>query len=181
MAEPRSAADFGQAYLKERLHYDPTTGVFTWRACADRTKQWNSKHAGKRAGSVRPGEASYKRRCISIDRVVRPESRLAWLYMTGEWPEHTIDHINHDALDNRWSNLRDVEQIDNMHNQTNRKSNTSGVLGVGWVKKRGAWQARIGVLGGRVYGGCFKTFEEAVAKRKELEKTYDFHPNHGAA
>ena len=31
---------------------------------------------------------------------------LAWLYMTGEWPEYDIKHVNGLKDDNRFSNLR---------------------------------------------------------------------------
>lgn len=45
-------------------------------------------------------------------------SRLAWLYMTGEWPKYEMDHINHVKDDNRWVNLRDVTPAENCANRT---------------------------------------------------------------
>ena len=44
-------------------------------------------------------------------------ARLCWLVQTGDWPEHTIDHINRDPWDNRWCNLRDITQKENNFNK----------------------------------------------------------------
>jgi len=170
-----------QARLKELLDYNPLTGVFTWRLRPGERKNLNTWLDGRIAGTIHTGKTGYKRRCIRVDGRIYRESRLAWLYMTGKWPEHTVDHINHNALDNRWANLRDVSQIENMYNQGKRKNNKSGVTGVSWDARRSTWFACIMVDRKTRSGGCFKTFEEAVAKRKELEKTYGFHPNHGVA
>ncbi len=40
--------------------------------------------------------------------------RLAWFYVTGEWPKNIIDHKNRVKYDNRFSNLRDVTHIENL-------------------------------------------------------------------
>lgn len=89
-----------------------------------------------------------------------------------------IDHINHDRTDNRKRNLRIVTHADNQKNipSTNKK-NTSGRVGVSYRgnykgEKNNPWQARIRVKGKLIYGGNFKTFEEAVKRREELEKQY---------
>ena len=90
-----------------------------------------------------------------------------------------IDHINHISTDNRWVNLRVVSQADNTKNASKRRDNTSGVTGVIWHKATSKWQVSIDAARKRVYGGLFDSFEDAVAKRKELELKYGFHPNHG--
>jgi len=168
-----------QDYLKERLTYDPLTGLFTWRTQVSRSKSWNSKYAGRAAGNVSVRTSGYAPLQIRIDYKLFYASRLAWLYMLGCWPSGEIDHINHDASDTRWVNLREVSRADNMRNASKHKDNTSGYTGVGWFKRDGTWRVRLHYGAREIHGGYFSSLEDAVAKRKELELKYGFHPNHG--
>src|ERR1700719_1662744 len=94
--------------LRELLSYDPETGVFRWLV----RKRQNVK-AGDVAGSF--DGCGYCK--ISIDRRAYKAHRLAWLYMTGEWPPAEIDHINMNRADNRFANLRLATRHQNMANQ----------------------------------------------------------------
>ena len=71
-----------------------------------------------------------------------------------------VDHINHDLLDNRKSNLRIVTHQQNLFNQQKSKNNTSGFVGV--VKRENKWIAQIMYNGKNKYLGIFDTVEEAV-------------------
>lgn len=101
--------------------------------------------------------------------------------LSGEWPDHQVDHINGDRADNRASNLRGVKNAVNAKNSGLRRNNSSGVLGVrsDGKSKRSPWIASIKVDGETIYLGRFATREEAVLKRKEAELRYGYHPNHG--
>ena len=123
--------------LREVLHYDPVTGVFTWKT---RTGPRNKPGMTANARSVR-GYFD-----ITIDGRKYVSHRLAWLYMHGEWPKGEIDHINGRRDDNRWSNLRDVSRALNMQNRRTASSlNSTKLLG---VSRHGArWRARIQVDG----------------------------------
>jgi hypothetical protein len=58
--------------------------------------------AGTVAGSInRDGFCE-----IEIDGQTCRSDHLAWLYMTGAWPDGEIEHIDGDPLNDRWSNLR---------------------------------------------------------------------------
>lgn len=70
------------------------------------------------------------------------------------------DHINHDTLDNRRSNLRIVNHAQNSINRRRYISNTSGFKGVSRYRNNG-WMAKIGVKGKRIYLGVFPTWDEA--------------------
>jgi len=83
-----------------------------------------------------------------------------------------VDHINHDTLDNRRSNLRVCTNAENMRNATIRSNNTSGVTGVSWVIPISKWVARIRVNKIDIQIGCFKDFEDAVTARKRAEEQY---------
>jgi len=127
------------------------------------------------AGSL--GNKGYIR--LKVDGRQYQAHRVAWLIMTGEWPENDIDHINHDRADNRFINLREATCMENARNQKLRKTNKSGVCGVRLNKKKTKWDAQIQVVGKIIHLGAFDKFENAVKVRKEAEEKYGFHPNHG--
>ena len=65
-----------QQRLKQRLHYNPDTGIFTWRAPEKRGHNPEGWIAGSHCGK------GYL--VIGVDKKVYKAHRLAWLYMTGE-------------------------------------------------------------------------------------------------
>jgi hypothetical protein len=74
-----------------------------------------------------------------------------------------VDHINHDGLDNRRSNLRPATRDQNNHNERPRSGSVSPFKGVTWDGRyRGRWQARIAIDGRRHSLGCFGTEAEAA-------------------
>lgn len=171
-----------QLYLKEALHYDPCTGLFTWKTRPRHhfttTRIWktqNKQCAGRNAGGA--PHHGYLR--VRVNHALYRAHVLAWFYMTGEWPESVIDHINGVRHDNRWSNLRSVTHQENSKNSQRKRNNTSGVSGVYWSADRGKWQAQIKVNYKMLYLGRFNDFNEAVAARLEAEERHGFHPNHG--
>ncbi len=88
-------------------------------------------------------------------------------------PERMIvDHINHDGLDNRKSNLRLATHAQNNSNVGKYSNNTSGFKGVCWNKNDKKWQAQIGFKGKLYVVGRFDDPEEAhkayCEKAKEL-------------
>jgi hypothetical protein len=88
------------------------------------------------------------------------------------YEQNQVDHINGVKTDNRASNLRWVTSQQNCMNRGVQKSNTSGHKGVYFNKKLVKWCVQINYQNKRIYGGLFSGFEEAVAKRKELEAQY---------
>lgn len=161
-----------QARLKELLHYDPETGIFTW--LVDRS---GPSKAGTRAGYIENG---YVR--ITIDSIWYAAHRLAVLYMTGRFPHHSIDHDNRVRSDNRWVNLIPATHADNAQNIPVLKNNTSGHTGVSWHKGHKKWEAHIRVSRKRYSAGYFANIEDAIAARAVLKRTHHtFHPIDNAA
>lgn len=136
-------------YIRHLLHYDPLTGEWTWMNPLSRTQR-----RGDRAGTTRRDG----RRQIRVDGNTYLASRLAWLYMTGVWPQNEIDHHNRIKGDDRWENLRDATHSQNMYNRD-------------WCERSGEWRGictdgnQFRVIIGNEYLGHFPTFEEAKTAR----------------
>jgi len=161
-----------QEQLKELLHYNPDTGVFTWKKVVIK----NQVKVGDIAG-CKDSDTGYIK--ISIRGEKYKAHRLAFLYMTGEWPKKHIDHKNHTRHDNSWLNIRAVSRLENSRNRRLSYTNKSGVSGVTWNKRKKLWLARISVEGDRIYLKMSKDKFEVICARKAAEIKYDFHPNHG--
>ena len=158
-----------QKRLKEVLHYNPDTGLFTWIA----------HRQGVKVGSSAGNTTVQGYRIIGIDGKRYMAHRAAWLYMTGSWPKNQIDHINHIRDDNRIINLREVTHKENKRNQPINKNNTSGVTGVYWNKPLQMWHPKIMVNSKSINLGTFIDKFEAICARKSANNKYGFHPNHG--
>ena len=152
-----------QETLKALLHYDPVTGVFTWLSRPGR-KAWNTRYAGRVAGfDWRPSGCGTTYRSIRIFDWPFLGHRLAWLYMTGEWPVMGVDHIDLNGLNNRWANLREATKAQNGHNTRAPRTNTSGFKGVSLHKQTGRYRAYIRVDGRQRWLGYHDTAEAAHA------------------
>lgn len=155
------ALKFTLAQLKHWLRYDPRTGIWTWR-----NPRTNGVKKGSRAGGNSHG---YIR--IKIDHEQYAAHRLAWFYMTGEWPNKRIDHKNNDPGDNRWRNLRLTDHGPNLANGKLRSNNSLGLKGVTRAYKN-RFTAQIQCEGKHINLGYFKSAQKAhkayVAKAKEL-------------
>lgn len=139
------------AMLKKVLHYDPVSGVFTWRIGLRR-----SKPAGSVAGSVSKSDGY---RYIKIMGKRRGAHVWAWFYVYGSLPEHEIDHRNNNRDDNHFLNLRPATIRQNRGNSLKSSANKSGYKGVSWHKGAGKWQA----FCQKKYLGLFDTPETAHA------------------
>lgn len=118
-------------------------------------------------------------RYIEISNINHLEHRLIWVYLTGVWPLDQLDHINKNRSDNRFSNLREVNNSENQRNTTLRSSNKSGVMGIHIRTDNGKWSVRINHNGERYVLGSFTDFFEACCARKSAEARFGYHINHG--
>lgn len=169
--------DFLLLLINKYLHYDPDTGVLTWKLDVGCRKDIL---AGTIAGSINyVGSTKLPRRIITLKGRRYYAHKLAVLITSGFYPKHQVDHIDHDTLNNRIDNLRVVTNIVNCKNKSKSKANTSGVTGVYFCRSKQRWLAKIGVEYKLINIGHYDSFEEAVAARKEAEVHHGFHPNHG--
>lgn len=167
-------ADFENGTLRWKMRGPETFEAVGTRSPDWASAHWNSKNGGKIAGSQR--EHGYH--MTMVDGVHFMSHRLIWKMAYGTDPVE-IDHIDHDRVNNRLENLREVTHLVNSRNLSLYKSNKSGVPGVSYHNRDGVWQARIGIQMQEVQLGNFKTKDEAIAARMAAQIVLDFHPNHG--
>jgi len=108
---------------------------------------------------------------IGVDGTRYLAHRLAWLWMTGRWPQKYVDHKNFTVSDNRWINLREANDMQNSRHRRVRFDNRSGVKGVGFHKETGKWRASIVVNKKKISLGLFhdkfvagEVYQKAAAK-----------------
>lgn len=150
MASPTFTAE----ELRQHLIYDPATGLFI-RGPATRKKCL----VGLPVCMTENHKGYYR-----LDVMGRTffAHRLAWMIVTGEWPDGIIDHINGDRKDNRIANLRPADQSQNSSNAKKYSNNTTGYKGV-TERRPGEFRARIQKDGKSVSLGTFSTPEQAHA------------------
>lgn len=177
------------SYLRECFDVDFETGVLTWKVrpvshfkgglkhtAVHRTNNWNSKRAGKIAGSHRSDgylEVGVNGRKYLVHRIV-------WALARGEWPSDQIDHANGDRTDNRLANLSVVTQAENGKNQKTR-GGSSVYAGVSWHKANQKWRAQIRLNGKRRHRGYFDTEIEAAAAYRRAAEAAGFTQRHVTA
>jgi hypothetical protein len=149
--------------LRELLHYDPETGVFTRVASV----------CGVKAGSIAGHLTQHGYWKISLDGTTYYAHRLAWMWTHGSWPTDEIDHLNAIRADNRIANLRAVSRSINSQNMRSlRIDNTSGFMGVAWNRCMNRWVARIYIDGRCKAIGRFTTAEAAGAAYLDAKRKY---------
>lgn len=157
--------------IKERLAYNPNTGMFMW------VMRFNNKHSLRVpfSGTINGSGYLY----VTVGGICYRANRLAWALHYGNWPTNLIDHEDGDKTNNKINNLRDVTNTVNMCNSKKNSRNTSGAMGIDWRARTSAYRVRISVNGKRIILGEYRNLDEAIAVRKEAEKKYGYHPNHG--
>ena len=159
--------------LKDILHYDKETGLFTWLITVNN----NSAVKGQFAGTlnIRSGYVF-----ITVNGVKHRAHRLAWFFVHDEWPD-VIDHINRVRNDNRIANLRSITKAENSLNKSIGTRNKTGVHGVSVCKQTGKYRADIRVNNKRYNLGRFDSLFDAVSARKSAEiKLHNYSPSASA-
>lgn len=170
-----------QDYVRSLFHYDPETGVLTWKerplshfSCQRAWNSTNTRCAGKPAGGL--DSNGYVE--VGIDGKIYKAHRVIWLLQTGEWPDE-IDHDDGTRHNNIFENLKNGSHAGNMLNKSKRRDNKSGVCGVGWHQIDRRWVAFITVNGKQLRLGGFVSKEDAIAARLVAEVQYGFGETHG--
>lgn len=144
-------ADLTAERLRELLHYDANTGVFTWRI---------NRKGGVKAGQTAGCLANNGYLVVRLDGKLYLAHRLAWLYVHGAWPQNKVDHKSRIKTDNRIDNLRNASDHLNSHNTTIRPLAGTYRMGLDRNLKK-PWGAKIFAFGKAENLGYFATPEEA--------------------
>jgi hypothetical protein len=139
--------------VRRIFRYEAETGIFFWLIDTKNTA----------AGDVAGSQQSRGYWHIGINGRLFVAHRLAWLYVTGEWPLGHVDHINGVRSDNRFANLRIATASQNARNSRMRSDNACGYKGVHYKKRLNKFVAQIRVDGRVHHLGVFKTADEAPA------------------
>lgn len=153
-----------QEFLKSKLSYDTQTGVFT------ALHSHGKRKSGAAVGSLTP----HGYLVVHFKGKSHMCHRLAFLYVTGEWPLEIVDHKDGDKTNNKWNNLRLTTVSINSRNRRTNKNNKSGTMGVSWHSRDELWQANITVDGKQVNLGLFQHKEDAIFARMTAEKDYGY-------
>lgn len=157
--------DWVKKEIINRLNYNPVTGSLTWSG--NPRPYLNRNIIGKEAGYSRVVNGyTYNRLTLKINKrqINIPVGRICWLVHTGDWPKHTIDHIDRNPLNNKWENLRDVTQKENNSNKGFYKGRVFKYV----VFRRGFWEVN---FNGKYLGGSV-CLGKAVKKRDEMLKDH---------
>lgn len=146
------------------LNYNKDSGIFKWKFL----KINNQVNVGDEAGSY--GNGGYI--TIQINKILYKAHRLAWFYVTGNWPKDRIDHKDSITNNNCFDNLREANASQNSYNYSKPITNTSGIKGVSYHKQTKKWRARINYDGKMHHLGLFDTIELAAIAYAEASKKY---------
>ena len=176
--------------VKAIVDYYPTIGAFAYKHrtpdtfntsgadwIRERTcKVWNTRYADMEAFYNSDSKGYLIGNILGKSYLAH---RVAWYYMTGEWPANEIDHIDHDKTNNRWNNLRCVTSGENHKNKPMFSNNKSGTTGVRWDDALGKGTVSICVDRVHKYLGTFTDYDEACEARWAAERKYGFAEGHG--
>lgn len=131
-----------QERLKQLITYDPIEGTFT------------NNRTGKTLGSIHK-----EYRILVIGGHHFRAARIAWFYMTGEWPVE-VDHKDTCKSNDKWDNLRESTRAQNNCNKGPTIRSLTGIKGVQKLPS-GRYSATIRTEGVNIYLGSYDTIGEA--------------------
>lgn len=165
VTEPKARLGAAVAVCRSEVVFDRMRRDFTLDGD---TLLRRGKPVVERPGS---GKAPYRRvHIMYLPHRVKVVLKLAQVkfFVAHGWLPEVVDHRNGDTRDDRLSNLRAATPIQNSANRSASRNKRSGLPRA--ISRNGkAYRVQIRHQRKWIYGGTFKTVEEAVAARNRLE------------
>lgn len=118
------------------------------------------------------GAYRYKKGTKEFYYATNSKAGLLHRYLMKNPEDFQIDHKNRDTLDCRKENLRMASSSQQGMNGNVPINNTSGYVGVTWVKKFQRWMSHIRKNGKQKNLGYYKDIVDAITARKKAEEEY---------
>lgn len=158
------------------FRYDAETGKLYWKSAPNGHRQV----VGKECGGIRRWKNGAIYRVVKLNAKYRYAHRVCFLLHYGYMPE-MVDHIDGNGINNKAENIRAATSSANQKNLKKPKNNTSGFIGVSWVKSLKKWHAYGSIDGKRINIGWFDDISKAVSARKEFDREHGYSELHGRA
>jgi hypothetical protein len=137
-------------------------GDYQWLNQWTWTAQWNSDTASFYAKRYKRKSEDGKCGCVVMARALLAVAR-----------PFTVDHRDHDTLNNRRYNLRQCTQSQNSGNRRKSHGLSSQFKGVSWHKRIGKWAASIRVHSKATHLGYFdKESDAGAAYQRSAERIF---------
>ena len=156
--------------ILKRITYDPLTGEFLW---LPRTKEtdpvrrtrdaFNNKFAGKPMGTL---DHESKNRVTRMRGTVYYAKTLAFVIMTGKYPEVRTSYLDGDKTNLKWDNLCTEKESRAASKEREAAVNSNQVYpGVVYYGCNGAFKAILHIGPATIEVGDYKTAEAATEAR----------------
>jgi hypothetical protein len=143
------------------IKYYPQTGIIKLRDYSLKGNPWKIKKGFYGGGYLLIWIGNKKYR---VHRIVYKLYNPEWDIEDGS-KDNQIDHKNHNRMDNRIINLRNVTEQENCFNKKATK-------GYNWHKKTKKWRAQIHLNRKNIYLGLFEKEEDARNAYLDAKKIY---------
>ena len=160
---------------------DFATGIMRWRHRSGRAGRYKAGEIAGHAFTERKAGLEWQYHTISVNGRNYRRARLIYLAYHGVWPMPTVDHIDHNTLNDAIANLRPATQAEqNFHRR--RRARLTASSG-GTALPRGVHESWPGRFGARVqkhgksyYLGPFDSVQAAdeACRRKREELFGEF-------